>query len=110
MPTEKPYLGPQNLTMVKPGNVQFLCFLCVRYHVTCWCVGMSDPSNADLTAPVISHTVNKRVFSVRENGSILCFGIVSTFSPCAKPRILVICYHLRGLHLTLLFDDSGTCR
>ena len=47
--TGKPYLSPPNLIMssVKPEKVPFLCFLCVRYHITCWFIGMSNHSVAD---------------------------------------------------------------
>ena len=31
-------------------------------------------------------------------------------SPWAEPSIFVICYHLRGLNLTILFDESDICR
>ena len=82
MTTGKPYLSPHNLIMcsIKPGKVPSMFSVCKVSYNMLVCKDVKSLKCRLNCSCGLCHTVNKRGFSVCENGSILCFGIVSTLT------------------------------
>ena len=88
MTTGKPYHSPQS--SIKPGKISMLSVCMVSCNMFA-CRDVKSLKCGLNRSCGLCHRVNKRGFSVYENGSILCFGIMSTLINYGNYNKIFLC-------------------